>query len=342
MTDSYRIDLLRDGVVIGTLPAASLDVKFSAEASVKLGLQAAIIAERDQMSQLDLFRDRLKPVLIHDGREHSLGIYMIMACPKTVYSRYCELDVEAYDETMRLKEASFEKRMFFDAGTTYFSAILSMLVQCGITNYISDTTKQSVTLPDAVEFEAGTTYLDAINELLDGIGYEHIYTDFNGRFHLASSTDKSYADFSYTDRNAAVIEKVKEDTDLYSLPNVLIGVYSSPDSDDPVVYTKINDNPLSKVSTVNRGYKVAQIYKLDNISSQAALKEYIDKKCLKAMQMTESVEFTTAPEPEHEFGSSIMMDVGGIKGLFSETSWDIRISKGMSSMTHRAERRIFI
>jgi hypothetical protein len=152
------------------------------------------------------------------------------------------------------------------------------------------------------------------------------------------------ADFKYTDRkhDGFLLDNIEEGTDIYNLPNVVIGVWSSPDADDPIVYKKVNDDPMSVISTISRGYRVVKRVELRNIASETELKDYVDRVAFEATQATETVSFTTIVEAGHEPNTAVQLDTEDIAGLFIETGWDMSISNTSYSMKHTAERKIFV
>ena len=136
--------------------------------------------------------------------------------------------------------------------------------------------------------------------------------------------------------------KLTESTDIYNLPNVIVGLYSSPDSDTPIVYKKVNDDPNSIISTMNRGYRVVKTVNLRSSSTETDLEDYVERVAFEAMQATESVEFSTAAEGGHEPNTAIQLDTENVRGLFVEKGWNMSISTGSFEMTHTAERKVFV
>ena len=109
-----------------------------------------------------------------------------------------------------------------------------------------------------------------------------------------------------------------------------------------MVYKKVNDDPNSIISTVNRGYKVVKKFSVKNGASLDDLTAYVDRIAFEAMQTTEKVTFSTIAEGGHEPNTSVQLDTADVKGLFVEKAWTISIGKNELSMTHEAERKIFV
>ena len=266
---------------------------------------------------------------------------MTVAAPKTVTDVGTYYTLEAYDETMILKQASFEDRTFYGAETAYLTVIEDMLYSVGLNDFYIE--ESSASSPIDFEIAPGENYLDTINMILDALNFQHIYADANGTINIRRVKDRIAPQFIYRDTGICSLNpKLTEETDIYDLPNVIVGIYSSPDLDEPIVYKKVNDDPNSIISTVSRGYKVVKTVNLWNSSTEEDFEGYIDRLAFDAMQTTESVTFQTAAEGGHEPNVSIQIDTENLRGLFVEKSWDMNISSGTFEMTHRAERKLFV
>lgn len=339
----FRMDILRNGVPIGRLLCKNISIRFDANAEVMRGMQAEVFANRQEMTdgfEWNMFSDRLQPVLIEDGVESSLGRFMIIAAPENLAETGNYYNIEAYDETMLLKQAAATSRKFFNTGTAYMTAIEQMLTECGFANVIRD--ESSATMQISREFAVGTTYLEIINTFLEEMNYNPVHTDVNGYVVLTAKEQRGTADFVYRDRaEFKLVGTIERDMDIYEKPNVLVGVISNPQT-TPTVYTRENTDPASILSIYQRGYKVVKVYKMNNMASQADLEAFIDAELLKAMQTTETVNFETLAEAGHEFGSTVQLATDLIEGLYTETFYQIDIAVNRSRMRHKGERRVFI
>lgn len=343
----YRVEVLRNRIPIGTLLCRSLSIKYDSNAEVMRGLQCDLYADRQEMItadgvtfEFDLFTDRIRPILIEDDKEYSLGIFMVISAPKRLSETGSYYDLEAYDETMLLKQGAVTSRTFFDVGTSYIDAIETLLTSVGLTDVFADDNSDTMTISH--EYEVGATYLQIINALLSEINFNPVHIGADGYVYLTRKTEPVQADFIYKDRKQFnLIGEIKTETDIYDKPNVLIGVLSNP-QESPIVYVRENDDPSSVLSTVRRGYRVVQTYRMSSIASQDVLEAYIDAELLNAMQTTETVEFQTLIEGGHEYRTAVQLSTNLIDGLFTETAWQIDINPSQARMRHTAERRIFI
>ena len=338
----FRMEIVRNNIPIGKLKCKSITIKYDSTAEVMRGMQceAYTVPDMTDPYEFDMFGDRLRPILIEGGQEISLGTFMIIAAPEQLAEVGSYWNIEAYDETMLLKQAAITARSYFAAGTDYLTAIETLLTAVGFGNIVAD--PNADTLQIAREFEIGTSYIQIVNTLLEEINFNPVHAGSDGYIYLTAKTNKSTADFVYKDRQQfSILGSISRDTDIYDKPNVLTGVISNPQQ-SPITYTVRNTDPNSVLSTVRRGYEVVKIYKLSNIASQEVLEAYIDAELLNSMQTTETVEFQTLLEAGHEYRSTVQLATDLIEGLYTEKEWQINISPNSARMQHTVERRVFV
>lgn len=375
MIYDFRIYITRNGIPIGKAYVESCNVKFNANAEVTRGIQLTMSADQMDMSKVykrvddqiyfdgtryfnntwcfvgssyvvgepyefNMFTDRIRPVIIVGEDEFSLGDFMVIAAPKRISKLGAYYQIEGYDETMKLKQAALEDRAFYAKGTSYLQVVNQLLTACGFVNILSDTS--TATLQTDREFEQGETYLSIINTLLEEINFNNVHMEADNFIYLTRKSNPVEPDFIYSDRrNFNIVGEYTINTDIYDLPNVLVGVMSNPDQDTPYTYTKVNNDPLSLISVFNRGYKVVKVYNLSNVPSQQELINFIELKYLEASQTTEKLTIASALEPTHKYRSAIQIDTDEVNGLFIEQSWQIRLGV-KTTMTHELERKVYV
>lgn len=288
-------------------------------------------------NSFDMFSDRLRPVMIVNGEEYNFGDYMVIAAPLTDDGKEYLYEVEAYDETMMLKQAALTERKYYAAGTSYLTIIGSMLTDCGLSKVIEDPTDAHITIDH--EYAIGKPYLEIINELLDEINYSHIYAGQSGYIYLTQNGTKTKADYVYNDDGSMIVDSIQSDTDIYSLPNVVIGFVSSPDIPTVMKYKRVNDNPKSVISTVRRGYNVVESFELNDCPDLATLQLAVDNKFLESTQATETAQITTMPDDNHPHGSYVSLGQNGMNTLFREVGWSMEFG---GKMTHSLQRKAFV
>lgn len=285
----------------------------------------------------DMFSDRLRPVMVIDGTEYNFGDYMVIAAPLQDDGKEYYYEIEAYDETMTLKQAALTERKYYSAGTSYLTIIGTMLTDCGLSKVIEEPTDAAITIDH--EYEIGKPYLEIINELLEEIGYSHIYSGQSGYVYLTKNKTKISADYVYNDDNSTIVDSIKTDTDIYSLPNVVIGFVSSPDLPTVMKYKRVNDDPKSVISTVRRGYNVVEAFELNDCPDAETLQLAVDNKFLQSTQATETASISTMPDGDHPFGSYVSLGQNGMNTLFREVGWSIEFG---GTMSHDLERKAFV
>ena len=288
-------------------------------------------------NSFDMFADRLRPVMSINGTDYPLGVFMIVAAPIEDDGKERCYNVEAYDETMVLKQSAVTMRRYFVSSTTYLSALNTLIASCGLSRIMSDNT--AVGLHTAREYAVGTQYLSIINELLSEINYAPIHAGANGYLYLEEKKTKIVADFVYTDENSKLIDTIKTDTDIYSLPNVIVGYTSSPDTNTVLKYKRTNSNPGSAISTVKRGYNVVETIELSDCPDYATLQQVVDSRFEEASQATETATITTMPDGDHMYGTYVSLGQNGTNALYREVGWSIEFG---GQMTHNLERKVFI
>lgn len=343
MKYDFRVEILRNYVKIGEIRTESVLIRYNNDSEVMHGLQLDMKDVKMDAPGLsfDMFKDRIRPVLIQDGREDPLGVFMVMAAPETVSDVENYISIEGYDETMIVKQAAFEERAYYASGTKYLTIVQQLLTALNLPNvYIEDSDE---TLANDLEAAVGKNCLTFINELLDAINYQHLYADLTGMLQIRKVVNPTEPQFIYRDGTAFnIVPPIKVGTDIYSLPNVVVGVYSSADKSSPLVYKAVNDDAESIISTVNRGYKVVKKVELTSSASAEALEEYVKRIAFESMQSTEKVMFTTLAEAGHEPNVALQLDTDAVKGLYIEKEWEMRVSQQGFSMAHTAERKVFV
>lgn len=288
-------------------------------------------------NRFDMFSDRIRPVITINGVEHNLGDFMVIAAPIENDGKEDVYDIEAYDETMIIKQSALTERKFFAAGTQYLSVIGALIIDCGLSRILGDNTTAAITIDH--EYGIGTPYLTIINELLDEINYSHVYAGTDGYLFLKKNATKIVGDYTYTDKNSTILDSIKTNTDIYSLPNVIVGYTSSPDTETVLKYTKTNNDPNSAISTTRRGYNVVATYQFDDCPNLATLQEAVNYKYLEATQATETVTIETVPDGNHPYGSYVNFGQNDSNGLYREVGWSIEFE---GQMTHNLERKVYV
>ena len=310
----------------------------SAGTAIRMSLSGRF--ERDD--EIDYVNDMLEPVLIINGREYPLGVYMIGTLIRTYGASSVEDEIEAYDQCLLLQQTRLEARLHLAKGEPYTKCITRLLIMAGITRTEITTTSATLTT-DREDWDVGADFLTIINELLDEINYEHIWFNFAGAAVIQPKRDADIDNptVRYSADAYSILQTGGTSTvDSYDAPNVFIATVPNPDYDGQITATAVNDNPSSALSTVRRGRRIVKAMQLSNTASQAELQKYVNDICMKSMYASEKITFATAVNANHQIDEVVELRSKNVTGVYLETGWSMELAAG-GTMRHDAERMIY-
>lgn len=340
-TYDARVDVYRDGARVTSLrflKDSPPEVTCSQDAVIRMGLRGEFLRN----AELDYLNDELRPVQIIDGVEHPCGVFHISAYQDKIGEEGRMQSIEAYDKCFLLQSTTTEDVLRFAAGTKYLTAIENLLTAAGIGLYIM--TPSNATLQtDREDWEIGTNYLEIVNELLVEINYAPIWFDANGYGVIEPKTEPSAENIKHTykgtDVTSVLSYNATSSVDIFGKPNVFICICENPDLPAPLIARAENNSPLSSLSTIKRGRRIAKTFKVDNIASQADLQTYVDDLMFQSMLSAETLSITTANMPGHGVGDTVAILHPEISGIFRETGWKISLGPG-KLMSHDLQRMV--
>lgn len=337
---NFRVDVLRNGVRLMSLPFATPpNILADSAGEIKTSLSGTFADN----PAVDWMTDRLQPVVIIDGTEHPYGVYVPATLTETNTATGAELQVEAYDLGYILTLAKTETIYHIPAGTPYLEAIQALLADAGI-SLVQATPNASQLQTDREDWDVGTSYLHIINQLLSEINYQNIWFDANGSAILEPALSPAAERIDHTYDATTVDSITHRDTstvmDMFGIPNVFIAICSNPDYDAPMMATSENNNAQSKLSIANRGMRIPQVYKVDNIASMDELQVYADRLRDQSMLATEVTTIQTAIVPNHGLFDVVALQHPAASGIYLETGWEFSMQAG-TYMTHRLKKVVF-
>lgn len=338
-----RVDVLRSGARVTSLhPVSDPLIDCNSEAVIKMSMSGEFLAN----NEVNWLTDELQPIQIIDGKEYPVGVLPIGTFAENVDENgLATVTLEAYDRCMILNQIKTQNILHLNAGTNYMQAIEELLVDAGISLYLSTPTAAALAT-DREDWPIGTPYLTIINALLTEINYGHIWFNAEG-FAVLQPLKKPSAEninhqYGVTGADIKILKRpCSSETDVFDAPNVFVVVCSNPDLEEPLVSTAVNDNPLSSLSTFKRGRRIVRLYKVDNIPDQAALDDYAKRLCMESMLVAETAVIYTANLPGHGVYDTIALDHPDLWGLFQEVSWSLVLAPGQS-MLHRLRRSVLV
>ncbi|MFR7742810.1 MAG: hypothetical protein ACLU3I_05630 [Acutalibacteraceae bacterium] len=162
---SYRIDVLRNGAPItqlqwdtGSPPQIMSDRAASIHGTLKGSFLPNAIAAWES--------DELRPWIIVNGTEHSLGIYQAATVSQKGSAGSTRIEIEAYDRCWRVYTQKAPRRScILPLARRTSLEIRKLLTDCGISLVIA-TPNAAVLATDREDWPIGTSYLTIINTLL--------------------------------------------------------------------------------------------------------------------------------------------------------------------------------
>lgn len=272
-----------------------------------------------------------------------LGVY-IPSTPKRHFSVSAEYEVEAYDLSVILQEDCVTDRAYFPEGTRYLDAVQGLLVSAGIVQVM--VTESAAVLAVDHEYEAGTSKLDIINQLLMEVNYNTFMVNADGIGILSPYEEPTGAKITMEylqDQLSVICPEADTELDLYSVPNVFVGIVSNPDyskNNTNFEYFRceyVNDNPASALSTIQRGRRIVSVIQPNDIATQEDLEKYVRRQAFLASQVYETVQFSTALMPVHGENETLSVRHPDINGVYEETGWEMTLEAG-GEMSHTARR----
>lgn len=339
---SYRAEVIRNGAKFTELiPTIAPTVTMNGEAEIKCSFSGTFL-NNDSVNWLN---DEIRLIQTIDGEDYPIGVFSVGTLRKNDTETGLEtVSLECYDRCYRIKQTVEETTPFFAAGEKYTTAIKSLLVESGISLF--EITESDKTLAyDREDWDIGTDNLTIVNDLLGEINYAPIYFDNSGMGVLKPQTAPTATNIkhriNYTDELNAIGDAVSAETDAFDTPNVFIVRCDNPEFENAMTAKAVNNNPMSSFSVLNRGRRIAKLYKVDNVADQETLDEYAAYLCHNSMLSTETVDIYTPNRPNHSCFDIVSVYHPKLQGTFVETGWDMSLEVG-ASMRHTLRRLIVI
>lgn len=331
-------------------------LRASGDGQLKMSMQGTFLAYGNNADgkkvDIDWMSDEIKPVLVSNGVEKPLGIFLPAAIETEMSGLLQTVKVEAYDRTWRVRDSRKTSQAYYSAGTPYLDVIESLLVESGI-EIVSRTETDSVLTEDREDWEIGTSNLEIINELLSEINYNDVWFDPIGAAILApksrpvaENVQHIFTDKKPDPRNqkevgiVGIAPQIIKSTDIYDMPNVYICICSNADKPGAMKAIAENTNPNSPFSIIRRGRRIVQVEELSNIASQEALQVYANQKVTERIMSVEKIQVKTQLQSGFGIGDVTALQTEDNVGICIEKSWSMELKPG-GIMTHDLEKVVF-
>jgi len=335
-----RNDILQgtlDGVTSATVSYGTFRV---IERSATFGL--------DEYTQrnINYLTDQIQPIFVlhmpNGGTvEWPLGIFLLESPSRKINGKFSTREIGAYDKTLIIEMDRFTSRYFIPAGTNYVGAVVRILATAGLTK---------ITIPPSPfeirtdrEIPVGTKLKEAVNDLLREINYRSISVDAEGFMWSApyiEPTLREVTQWYSASRDSIIMPEFEESLDLASRANVFTRVARNLAEETELVATVINSNPMSPISTVNRGRQIVNFDEIENIANQEALEMHVQRIAIDHTSAYSHLTFGTALMPTHGSADTLLCDfptVFDAPQKFSEMQWEMPL-KYDGIMHHKARK----
>lgn len=341
---TYRVDAVRQGVRIKSLYYANFSYNCNYNSQIKY---TGILTVLDD-PMINWRTDFFKPIFtLHaNGLDFAYELPPIKAVTVSneIRQGVALKRLECYDESVMLQENSLGDSLVIPQGTSYVSAIESIIARTGFTNLNIEPSNKSVT-SNREDWSIDASIFTVSNDLLGEINYRSLEMGRDGILTAYQYREPSIADAQIhykADNNSVILNDKQIEYDGYNKPNRFIGHVFNADMEIPMRYEFLNESPASPTSPVNNGgYIITATRQYDNIASYDVLVGNVQKWASETEQAYEHVKMTTAIMPHHEVREIITVSAQGINDVYTETAWGFDNFGFGGKMSHELRRIVY-
>ena len=338
-----RFEVVRGGVPVAELTAGPNDaasVSFSGDADIKLSFSGTF----DEIPpQVNFLTDHLRPSLLIDGTEYPLGEYVITTPQAEKEGERVRWQLTGYDLTYLAQLSRLEERLHFSKDDPYRETIIALLGEAGIPRV--ELPQSDVKLAtDREDWEPGTDRLTIVNTLLAEMNYRSLYMDLDGTVRARPWTAPSLQGVQHvyeSGKDSVLLPSLSLGRDTFDLPNVFIREVENPDLDKTLRAVAENKDADSPISIQNRGFRVVDYEKVDNVASQEERTGMVQNLLVQSRFSNETVSYETGPQPTHGIWDVVLLRHGEDKGIYEETAWELTLDHS-STMSHEGRRALWL
>jgi len=347
---AFKYCLLRNGAFYALLKAdmsKTPTIRMDDSGEIKTSFSGTFSPEAvdvdGNMMAIDWLTDEIQPVMVIDGVDYPLGVFMTAKPKLTQKMNTSRVDVQCFDRGWRVRDTRSATLLYWPSGTLYLDAIKQLLAAAGIKTVFS--TPTDATFSEAREdWKIGESYLTVINDLLREINYKPLWFDATGAAVLEPVSVPTAGNikqiFDSKDPATMVTPELSRESDYYEAPNVFIVCCANPDKNGNMVAVAKNENPQSPLSVQRRGREIVSVQNVNNIASQTALQAHADWLRNKSLMTGEKLTITTGLR--HGFGVAETVGVvyDDLTAIGLEHKYSMELQVG-GRMTHTIERVIY-
>lgn len=339
-TIETKVRVLRGGAQFSELqfaPGSAPTIRCRDDAAIKMSMTG----EFRPNPLVNWLSDELQAVLVIDGVEHPVGVFLPASVEESEENGLTTLSVEAYDRCWRVQTQYFGVRSEYAAGASYTDTVESILASAGVGNAF--VTPSSATLGTGRVWTGDTNRLQMANELLAEINYKPLWFTSDGAAVLEPYVEPTVDNIRHTldgdNIKSLLLPRISKKTDLFSAPNVFYVICASPNN-SAVLYAKsVNNSPSSPFSVIRRGREIGQTIQVKNIANQVELQAYADRLRNESMLRGETYQVETGLLPGYGVADVVALHYGELSALCLDRRWSMDFQPG-GTMTHTLERVI--
>ncbi len=342
-TVSYGFDILdKNDRAIGEAHSPDCKIFNNIDANIQRSASLTLIEEKD----IDFASDRLRPYMrLHTDKGpliYPLGVFLMSSPTRRSVGGAINRIVECYDKIQILEDDRFDSRYTVAKNTAYTAAVASIISSAGIAT--SDIVASTLETSTAIEFAAGTSKLKACNDLLNAINYYPLYADSFGYIRSKPyelPTSRSIDAFYATNNTSIIQPGAQEELDIFNAPNKIVRYLEN--AELGYLYASItNDDPNSKLSTINRGRTIVDVAAVSDIANQTSLDAYVSR-IMAETKVYQKISFETLNMPNHEYSDCLYVENSelDVAGKYIETAWEMELSIG-GKMKHLCRKAVSI
>lgn len=285
----------------------------------------------------------VRPYLLIGGegmttRRFNMGAYFTNTPNHTTGTDPTVYSVQGYD-LLDVLNSKVGDSYAVQSGTSYLTAIETILINQGVTKYSIDSARAGTVLPESRGWPANEnkTWLGIINDLLSAIGYSGIYSDWDGQLVCVpyQAPDERSSEWTYDDGEFTAELLPQQDIahDYYATPNRWVAVRSNMgegitpvEGDGIAIYQNDSDG---ETSVEGRGRVITERYEFE-AADQTALVTKLMQQVSADKTVSTSISAETTPNPLHWHFDVVTIQTAELGTLrVRENSWKLPLAGGM-------------
>lgn len=306
-------------------------VEFNPDRRIKWSFDGTVSVNANITPFVDYIAPQLT-VMHEDGHSETsqFGVYSIMPPRQTITSNQQTFEINSADLTSELNSDELPNGYTVGEGVNIANAVRTLL-----TGFRHTIPNHSSTMPAVKSWKAGTSRLTIVNDLLNMISHYSLFMSKDGRLTtMAYVTDKNKApSVTYaapSTNRVQVIRNIQRDTTADRIRNQII-VVGGPSTDEPIIATARNTNPLSPTSipslngrVLSRTIEGAQV--ADQAAADVMAQRLLDEASQEYHRLTLTTTHDVSVEPYMVYRLEIVHPATRevvVDGIWNSRGWSI-------------------